>query len=1052
MRNGAKAFYKRAIVVGILVSCVVGVNLPASAQKAPKPVPPLRADKDKHLVYTPDEKGNRIPDFSYAGYAAGEKSIPDVSIRILVPAQPGDATARIQSALDYVATLPLDKNGFRGTVLLGPGRFELAGSLFITRSGIVLRGSGMDQNGTVLVGTGVEREAMIAIQGVDNKNIKTAVAITDAYVPVNAQQLTISPGHTIKTGDAVQIHRPSTAAWIKTLGTDHFGGGVTALGWKPGQRDVYWDRQVIAVAGNSLTLDAPLTTALDTAFTRATVSAYTWPGRITQCGIENLRCTSAYATSNPKDENHRWTGITIVNAEDAWIRRITFEHLAGSAVAAFETARRITVEDCKSLAPVSEIGGGRRYTFFTTGQQTLFQRLYSEQGYHDFGVGFCAAGPNAFVQCEAWQPHSFSGALDSWASGILFDVVNIDGQALSFMDRNQDGQGAGWTAANSVFWQCAAGRIDCYAPPTAMNWAFGTWAEFAGNGYWNESNNHIEPRSLYYGQLADRLKADVNERAHLLDNGTEASSNPPPDVAASLTAASVKPALRLTDWIDVTIASAPLNTVTTGLRTITDIRVSKPVSTTTAPAMHITNGWLVSGDAVVTGRRHAVQWWRGTPRPYGLKDAAPHITRFVPGRSGNGYTDRISEVVSWMADENIAALEHNYGLWYERRRDDHERIRRTTGDVWPPFYELPFARSGQGTAWDGLSQYDLTQYNAWYWMRLKQFADLAHHNGRMLVHQQYFQHNILEAGAHWADFPWRAANNINTTGFPEPPPYAGDKRIFMAEQFYDVTHPARRALHRAYIRKCLDAFADNSNVIHCISAEYSGPQHFVAFWLDTILEWEKETGKNAMVALSAPKDVQDAILQDSARAAAVDIIDIRYWHYRNDGSAYAPAGGQNLAPRQHARTGKPGKSSFEHVYRAVREYREKYQGKVVTYSSDGYEGQAWAALLGGGSLAAIPPVQHAGFATAVTGMKPLDLPGSPEGLWLLGSPGKAYVLYMNGTEATVTLPDAGTSATVRWIDPQNGRVVREDRNVKTGKAVDLKSPATGPMAAWIVVK
>ena len=38
-------------------------------------------------------------------------------------------------------------------------------------------------------------------------------------------------------------------------------------------------------------------------------------------------------------------------------------------------------------------------------------------------------------------------------------------------------------------------------------------------------------------------------------------------------------------------------------------------------------------------------------------------------------------------------------------------------------------------------------------------------------------------------------------------------RIFMAEQFYDVTNSTRAAIYRAYIRKCLDTFADNSNVI-----------------------------------------------------------------------------------------------------------------------------------------------------------------------------------------------------------------------------------------------
>jgi hypothetical protein len=62
-------------------------------------------------------------------------------------------------------------------------------------------------------------------------------------------------------------------------------------------------------------------------------------------------------------------------------------------------------------------------------------------------------------------------------------------------------------------------------------------------------------------------------------------------------------------------------------------------------------------------------------------------------------------------------------------------------------------------------------------------------------------------------------------------------------------------------------------------------------------------------------------------ASVVDLVDIRYWHYQADGTAYAPKGGQNLAPppkpRQHARLLKPKKTSFEQVYRAVKEYRLK---------------------------------------------------------------------------------------------------------------------------------
>ena len=207
--------------------------------------------------------------------------------------------------------------------------------------------------------------------------------------------------------------------------------------------------------------------------------------------------------------------ITMENITDGWVRQVTFQHFCGSAVAVLETATRITVEDCKSLALVSEIGGQRRNTFYTAGQQTLFQRCYAENGYHDFSAGF-GSSLNAFVQCESYRPYSFSGTIDSWASGILFDIVNVDGGAISFLNRGQDAQGAGWSAANSVLWQCAASRIDNYAPPTANNWAIGCWAEFAGNGYWENSNEHVEPRSLYYAQLAERLGDTVLKHSYLL--------------------------------------------------------------------------------------------------------------------------------------------------------------------------------------------------------------------------------------------------------------------------------------------------------------------------------------------------------------------------------------------------------------------------------------------------------------------------------------------------------------------------------------------------------
>jgi hypothetical protein len=1023
------------------------------APKPVKPLPPISLGSDGRLVFTSDSLNNRIPDFSYCGYMASEQPIPDILLRVVVPVAKGDATLRIQAALDYVASLPLDKNGCRGAVLLTKGVYEVSGNLSINASGIVLRGSGTGEDGTVLIASGTDRHTFISIAGQNNKEMGQEIPIKDAYVPVNAMKITVAKPHSFKAGDLVTIHRPSIQQWIKVLGTDHFGGGVTALGWKPGDRDIFWDRKIIAVDGETLTLDVPLTTSLDSSFGGATIATYQWPGRISQVGVENLRCISSYDKNNPKDEAHRWMAITMENIQDSWVRQVTFEHFAGSAVAVWETAKRITVEDCKSLTPVSEIGGQRRNTFWTTGQQTLFQRLYSEYGFHDFAVGFCAAGPNAFVQCESHLSLSFSGCIDSWASGVLFDIVNIDNNALSYMNRGQDDQGAGWSAANSVFWQCSASRVDCYCPPTANNWAFGTWAQFAGDGYWGDSNNSIQPRSLYYAQLSDRFGDFIKPRGQILPLETDASSSPSVEKAAELTAESVKPHLQLTKFIDQAAQRNPIPIITKNIKTIDEIGYKQPVLPKKAEPMQIVNGWLVRGNTILTGEEHTEPWWRGTVHPAFLKTAEPAITRFVPGRTGTGLTDDLNDLTNWMSSKHIVALDHNYGLWYERRRDDHERIRRMDGDVWPPFYEQPFARSGQGSAWDGLSQYDLTKYNTWFWSRLKQFADLADQKGLVLIHQNYFQHNIIEAGAHWADCPWRSANNVNQTGFPEPPPYAGDKRIFMSEQFYDITDPVRRPLHQAFIRKCLDNFSENNGVIQLIGAEFTGPFHFVKFWLQTIKEWETATGKKEMIGLSTTKDVQDSILADSSLAAIVNLIDIRYWAYRSDGTAYAPKGGQNLAPRQHARLIKVGKRSFEQTYRAVHEYRQKFPDKAVIYSGDNYDNFGWAVFMAGGSLACVPAISDSQFLKDASAMQVIGLPGNPKDQWALGNEGEGYIVYIDSKDAVkIDLTKTDATFSVRYIDPKNGQLLTTEETLKGGKVAEIKAPRSGAVVMWLSKK
>ena len=983
--------------------------------------------KDDRITYLNDELGNRILDFSTCGYQASEQDIPSVRNVVFVSWKPGDNTTRIQRAIDYVASLPPDISGFRGAVLLDKGEFSLSGSICIATSGIVLRG--MDKESTILLKKGVDRGSLIYMEGENDLVIKDTLQVLSNYVPVNTKTLEVALGTSLKKGDRIMVTRPSGKEWIASLGCNIFGGGISALGWKEGDMDLTWDRVVSDINGNLLTLDAPLTVALDAKYGVSTIMTYQWNGRIENCGVENLTLVSDYDKHYPKDEDHCWTGISIEAAENCWVRQVNFRHFAGSAVIVQRTGSKITVEDCISKDPVSEIGGMRRCTFHTLGQQTLFQRCYSEQGIHDFAAGFCAAGPNAFVQCDSYQSLGFSGSIDAWACGLLFDVVNIDGHNLTFKNLGQDKNGAGWNTGNSLFWQCTAAEIECYTPAKdAQNRAYGCWAQFSGDGEWAQSNNHVQPRSIFYAQLTERLQKECAERARILPRNTSATSSPTVEVAMALAKEAYNPRLTLEHWIEENKFIPSV--VPTGVKSIDDIKEKKTISNKqrTQPEISIVNGRIQMDGVLLVGGSHTTPWWNGKLKTNFLKKASPAITRFVPGREGLGLTDRIDSVVSFMKQKNILVFDQNYGLWYDRRRDDHERIRRRDGDVWGPFYEQPFGRSGQGTAWEGLSKYDLKRPNAWYWSRLKEFAEKGSKDGLLLFHENYFQHNILEAGAHWVDCPWRSSNNINETGFPEPVPFAGDKRIFVADMFYDISHPVRRELHRQYIRQCLNNFADNSNVIQLTSAEFTGPLHFVQFWLDVIAEWEAETGKKAKVALSTTKDVQDAILADPKRAAVVDVIDIRYWHYKKDG--------KNMAPRQHMRKMKVGKITFNEAYKAVSEYRRKFPQKAVTFYAQNYPSMGWAVFMASGSCPVIPCKDKA-FLKDAAAME-VEETNTDQYKKLVKSDTGNIIYSKSGTEIPIHLSSG--KYVLKYIHPNSGEVNTINKSLKIKGLYTLKVP------------
>ena len=960
----------------------------------------------------------KVPmDYSYCGYHRSESPIPSAKVAAYVQPTDHDDAALLQSAIDWVSRQkPNKQTGLRGAVLLAEGTFTLSQPLRIRTSGVVLRGSGRDK--TILRKTGYDRGAIVYIEGTHDVQVKDTFDVSDTKPgsvvctvqgssSTNNQSVAL-PSGALKSGTRLVIWRPSTQEWIESLDCQSFGGGkrMGYWAWHPGDTDVRWNRRVLQVDGSSVTLDAPITSSIERRYGGAKAIVYEQPGLISDCGVENLSLESDYDHTLPMDESHCWDGVYVADAEDCWVRMVNFRHLAGSAVVVQKSAWQVTVEDCKSLHPVSEIGGYRRRTFLTFGEKTLFQRCYSEHGINDFAVGHTAAGPNAFVQCESFESFGPSGAISSWAPGILFDIVNVDGNDIVFKNWELEKFGAGWSTANSTMWQSTASGLSCYSPDTLnRNISHGCWGQIQGNGEYTQMNEHVHPYSLYASQLEKRLGRDVQQQCRVYERSTNASSSPTIDEAMKLAEEALQPRVTLQMWIDSAVFEADVTPGKVKPFVYKSVLPRNPFKNDYA----VVNGWLTRNKAVMAGGKHQTPWWNGRAIDASMAKAKSALTRFVPGYEGTGGTDRVDSVIADMHRSHTLVFSQNYGLWTDRRRDDHERIRRKDGDAWAPFYEQPFARVGSvhssqfivhssPLAWDGMSKYDLTQLNRWYFWRLQEFAKKAESIGLLLKNQHYFQHNILEAGAHWVDCPWRTANNVNNTPFLEPVNFTGDKRIFTATLFYDVTNPTMRELHRQYIRQSLDAFKGQPNVIHSIGEEFTGPLSFVQFWLDVIGEWEQENGK-VLVDLAVNKDVQDAILKDPVRSKIVDIIDIEQWFYHHKGE-YTPQGGVNMAPRQYARKIRTGSARFEDVYRAVSEYRSQYPDKAVVYSAQKYPEMCWASLMAGGSCAAIP-VKDQAFLYELSQMTPCP---PADGLYMLkGDNGR--LVYASSAGAVVDLAE-----------------------------------------------
>lgn len=458
---------------------------------------------------TIDYKQQNIPDFSFSGYKRSEVPIPFIPEKItLTPGSENDRE-NIQTAINELAKQPL-VGGFRGAILLKAGTYYIDNTIYISASGIVIRGEGQGDKGTILIATrkGVDipasinerkQQSVFTLIGAESGYVKTGAEsrIENNFVNVGDKSIEIQNSSGFNVGDTIMVVKTTNEQWISNL-------KAASYGWDSKTYQINHIRVINGIDKNNISFEIPMVDQIKSDEGGGKIMSVSFPGRISNSGIENMRLESVY--SNDEDELHTWSAVRLVGVENCWVRNITAKYFAYTAVSLHAQSDFNTIQDCAMLEPKSQPIGNRRYAFnIDLGTGNLFQRCYSDNGRHDFVTGSRVSGPNVFLDGFAVNSIDETGPHHRWATGTLYD--NIHAGRISARNREATGGGQGWTGAFNMFWNCEATkgfRID--NPPGSINWIIGgQGSSNVGTGYTASFGLRVDPRSIFIDQLTKRI-------------------------------------------------------------------------------------------------------------------------------------------------------------------------------------------------------------------------------------------------------------------------------------------------------------------------------------------------------------------------------------------------------------------------------------------------------------------------------------------------------------------------------------------------------------------
>lgn len=500
---------KLKFLTGCLLMAAVTIQNQAHAQAKSQWV--YMGDNGK-LNYKTLPQGDRIMDFSYAGYMGGGVALPSPDVKITLDAVNGDNSDLIQSAIEKVSKMPLI-NGFRGTVLLNKGTYDCSKPISINASGVVLRGSGADDKGTIINMIGSPHVCLTVKNRPVVKNIGKTVTVADAYVPAGTNTFNLSSAGGLTVGDTISITKPVAPDWVAFMGMDQLTRDGKKQTWITGE--ITAERVITAINGNKVTVDVPFNDNYDTKYLGAgsvSVSKIKTTGMLSQIGFESMRITSPDQTGTIDEKHH--SGVNLSGMTDGWVKDIDIYNTVNSFGI---TGSRITVLRVNIIHNLATTGAAKPADFNGSGAQLLYDHCtITGNNVFFFATGAKVNGPIVMLNCifkgNGWiQPHQ------RWATGLLIDNCQVPDGGIDFMNRGAMGSGHGWAIGWAVAWNCNAKSYMNQQPPGSANWVIGSSGEqqkrdvpfikgsgIVPEGIYDSYRKPVTPQSLYLSQLKER--------------------------------------------------------------------------------------------------------------------------------------------------------------------------------------------------------------------------------------------------------------------------------------------------------------------------------------------------------------------------------------------------------------------------------------------------------------------------------------------------------------------------------------------------------------------